>query len=58
MMNDERRRLNDDRFRFDVNIRRLRFHNNWRLLVYINSFLRFVAGLAAGFLTTAAAFPF
>lgn len=58
MMNDEWRRLNDDRLRFDVNIRWLRFHNNRRLFVYINRFPWSVARLAVWLLATAATLAF
>lgn len=40
MMHDEWRRLDDNRLRFDINICWLWSHNDWRLLVDINDFLR------------------
>lgn len=40
MMHDEWRRLDDNRLRFDIDICWLRSHNDWRLLVDINDFLR------------------
>lgn len=45
VVNNKWRRLNDDRLRFNVNIRRLGSHNNRRLLVDVNRLLLLFARL-------------